>query len=181
MPVFFRHVKQLVQERGDVNGVDLGCGSGRYARKLAGMGCTVTAVDRKLMWNETQDKDVSWREQSPVYWHAGLRDDEYFDFVLARNILHFLPQPWVIRTLLPDLNRRIQPGGIIAIATFYREPEPRLAKEVLSLYRLSQLREVFENWDPVRMMEWPHYGQGLFDTEQRQWYSTLLIMQKPDE
>lgn len=181
--IFCAQIETLVAERDSVLGVDLGCGSGRYARQLAAIGTSVVAVDRELDQNIDVDdsRGVDWREQSAVYWHGGLAEEDEFDFVFARNILHFLPKLWVTQTFLPDMKTRIRPGGVIGIATFYREPEPPIPVSISSLYPLDELRKHFEDWDPVLMMEWPHRGKSLFSDQIRQWWSTLLIVRKPDE
>jgi SAM-dependent methyltransferase len=92
--------------------LDVACGNGRHAVYLAGLGCTVDAVDIDLRPSESVPEStdgITWLqydlENAPWPFEAGA-----YQGVVVTNYLH--------RPLLPDLINALVPGGLLIYATF---------------------------------------------------------------
>jgi SAM-dependent methyltransferase len=94
----FRHVlRTLVRRKPGATLVDLGAGTGQFARIASRLGYAVTAVDARARW--TVDGEAAGDKQPPTHdpirWiRADLRslhDLAMFDVVLAVGVLYHLP------------------------------------------------------------------------------------------
>ena len=90
--------------------LDVGCGYGRYLRRLAGLGLDVTGVDANPTIVAT-NRSAGLRCISPS--ELG---DERFDVVLMSHVIeHFSPEP--LLTFVDTYLDRIDEGGALVIAT----------------------------------------------------------------
>lgn len=99
----------LIPQGGSV--LDLACGSGRHARRLAGLGFAVTAVDRDRealagMNGITGIRTLVADLEGAAWPLAGAG----FDAVIVTNYLH--------RTLFPAIFEAIRPDGVLIYETF---------------------------------------------------------------
>lgn len=93
--------------------LDVGCGTGVFARKLASRADNVDAIDRSARMIE-----YAKAESSPVRWLLGdvLQDSpslhpEGYDAVTAISSVHHMP----LRPALTRLAELVRPGGTLAI------------------------------------------------------------------
>jgi ubiquinone/menaquinone biosynthesis C-methylase UbiE len=105
---------------GSRRALDVGCGVGRFARKLAARVHAVDAIDRA--------DDVVARARAVRPAAANIRfavadfmtmavDDGGYDFVAALASLHHLP----LAAALERMQRLLRPGGVLGVIGLYRE------------------------------------------------------------
>jgi 2-polyprenyl-3-methyl-5-hydroxy-6-metoxy-1,4-benzoquinol methylase len=122
-------VGDLVVPRGNV--LDLGCGSGELARRLAASGYRVTGCDiasamlRKAMTADVR-RVVRWRLLKPD-WQVLPFADGSLDAVVGASVLEYVSDPGAV---LAECARVLRPGGIVVCTV------PNLTH-------------------PVRWLEWP--------------------------
>ncbi len=104
--------------RDGVNVLDVGCGQGTQAIRLARRGCTVVGVDpsQELLERFTADAlatavDVDIRRGRLEDLDA-LLSDRRFDVVCAHGLLMYLDDP---ETALAQLAERLEPGGTLSV------------------------------------------------------------------
>ncbi|TQM83961.1 methyltransferase family protein [Saccharothrix saharensis] len=90
--------------------LDLGCGTGLFARRLAARGLVVTAVDRH---GEVDVPGVAFRRADAVVDDIG----GPYDFVSCIAALHHMP----LRSGLARLRSLVRPGGVVAVLGPARE------------------------------------------------------------
>jgi SAM-dependent methyltransferase len=99
----------LITREGRV--LDLACGHGRHTRLLAGLGLSVTAVDRDehalASMDGTAGVEVVRADLENDAWPF---DGQAFAGVIVSNYLH--------RPLLPRLVQALAPGGVLIYETF---------------------------------------------------------------
>jgi len=94
--------------------LEIGCGTGRFARAAAAAGLTVTAIDiSEIMLQYVSSKARS--EQHPVTTrHAGFLSLDFpagqFDAAVSGAALHHLPDAWKL-VALRNIARVLKPGG----------------------------------------------------------------------
>jgi SAM-dependent methyltransferase len=111
--------------------LDLGCGSGELARRMAAAGYQVTGCDiapQMLRRAVAADREqaVHWR-QLPPDWRVLPVEAGRLDVVLAASVLEYLPSPGDV---LAECARVLRPGGVLLCTV----PNPA---------------------HPVRWLEWP--------------------------
>jgi tellurite methyltransferase len=104
--------------------LDLGCGEGKNANAFAAAGSSVVAVDcsASALANGQRafhNKKIDWRLSDA---EAYLLDCHSFDVVVMYGLLHCLPSPNKIATLIDLALRRTRPGGYHIVATFNDGP-----------------------------------------------------------
>lgn len=158
--------------------LDLGSGRGRAANFFAKNGCGVTAVDLKDNV-EFNNPSVDWRFVK-VEDFIGLPENhnKKWDLIFSQNLLQFLNKEWVYAKLLPWMKDHLEAGGIIAIKTFYQEPEPAFSRSCLSLYGAEDLLSKFADFQIILQGQKEIVN---FDMNKvsRNFFITNLIIQKP--
>lgn len=104
---------------GCVSALDVGCGDGRFVRRLAhrcnGM---VTGIDRDRTMIEraraaTFDPSIRFIEADFMQYHF----EEQFDFIAATASLHHMP----FEQALAKMASLLRPGGVLAVLGLFRE------------------------------------------------------------
>ncbi|MGP3970393.1 class I SAM-dependent methyltransferase [Streptomyces sp. 6N223] len=107
---------------GCATALDVGCGTGRFARRLSGLGVEVDAIDRSeeviaraRALSEGSDADGRPRFRQADVTETGLPTGRY-DFISCLASLHHMPFGTVA-----TLRDALAPGGVLAILGCYRE------------------------------------------------------------
>lgn len=95
--------------------LEIGCGTGRFARAAAAAGHRVSAVDvSEIMLDYLNKKTAEAGSWSVETQHAGFLTmdfaDESFDAVVSGAALHHLPDAWKL-VALGNIFRVLKPGG----------------------------------------------------------------------
>lgn len=96
--------------------LDVGCGTGRNALYLAGLGCNVVAVDMDETAISTLRHDASSAGLSISTVTADMRTmspGTDFDLILLDRVLHYLDDPQEQQALLATLTNLLSPSGIV--------------------------------------------------------------------
>jgi SAM-dependent methyltransferase len=106
--------------------LDVGCGTGRFARRLAGLGLDVHAVDPSaevLARARAAAGDTTDGGGPPRYEHADVTrlelPDGHYGFISCLASLHHMPFDTVTA-----LRRALAPGGVLVILGCYAERSP---------------------------------------------------------
>lgn len=126
--------------------LDLGAGTGKHAMQFLDKGAVVTAVEPISQLE--RPVGINWYAVSVETFVETCPVDARFDLIFVQNLLHFLPKPWVISTLLPWIGRHTAPGGLVAIRAFTTLPIPPYDKE-LSYYTPIDLKDAFLGWEKI--------------------------------
>ncbi len=181
--LFSSKVVQLL--RSDQIIVDFGAGNDGSVRSPLGIVSKyvreVIAIDIESVPPELPS-NVEWRQERIEDWlyERSFFPSGPFHGFIARNSLQFLERDFVLNTLLPWLRDCVEPGGFIALATFYRAPDPPVNPPYRSLFHLEELRQVFPpNWKSVLAVEEVLCGSGYYNRTLRNWYTTQLVIKRP--
>jgi 2-polyprenyl-3-methyl-5-hydroxy-6-metoxy-1,4-benzoquinol methylase len=156
--------------------LDLGSGNGRIAGRLAERGAKVTAVDR--VSSSSHLDGVTFITAEAVAYVDQLAADEKFDLIVLRNLIQFLDGQVVLKHVLPKLMSHVAPDGLIALGTFYRDPDPPFERPIRSVYTLPDIRSVFSTWPEIFADQRQETMNDLRGQE-RLFYVTELIVQRP--
>ncbi len=106
---------RLVRDRGGRRALDLGCGVGRHAMALAGLGFETAALDgsetgiREL---RTQAAAASLAVEAGVGYMTALPyPDAAFDYVLSFNVIYH-GDGQIVRRAIAEIARVLRPGGV---------------------------------------------------------------------
>lgn len=158
--------------------LDLGAGLGKQAKFFAENGCKVTAVDAN---SKVEFKDLS------IDWHLATIEDfisqseyqnEKWSLIFSQNLLQFLEKDFVLNNLVPWIENHLVLGGLVAIRTFYQNPEPPFPKPLVSLYQLNELMEMFSGWQVILGKQFDQIGPSL-DGSTRRFFCIDFIIKKP--
>ncbi|MEV5322966.1 class I SAM-dependent methyltransferase [Nonomuraea fastidiosa] len=107
----------LVREvpEGASRALDVGCGAGAFARRLAGLGLEVDAIDTVPMLDAARNMPESVRFRQLDITSADL-PERHYDFISCLASIHHVPFATVTR-----LRRALAPGGRLVILGLYRE------------------------------------------------------------
>ncbi|TDC73351.1 class I SAM-dependent methyltransferase [Streptomyces hainanensis] len=110
--------------------LDVGCGTGRFAGRLAERGLTVDAVDPSAEVIEAAEATAPSGTGGPRFVHADITTMElpaaHYDFVSCLASIHHVPFDTVAR-----LRDTLAPGGVLAILGCY--PERTAADHAVAL------------------------------------------------
>lgn len=154
--------------------LDIGAGQGIFARRFVDRGAHVVAVDPRGF--ELSDQLLTSRRMSIEKFI--LNDTARYDLVFARNVLQFLEKRWVFDDLLPWIEGHLTSHGIIAIETFFTEPNPPFPKALASTYTLDELRTILPHWTELLAEQYEHRGSDM-QGEMRHFSTTDVILQRP--
>lgn len=99
--------------------LDVGCGTGQFARLLAGRSAQVLGVDLSpVSVDMARSRSVNFSNlefevANVLTWDAG---GETFDFIVSIATLHHVP----LETALKRLKALLRPGGVLAVLDLYR-------------------------------------------------------------
>lgn len=110
-------------------------------------------------------------------WLKTLKPEDKFDAILGKNILQFFKADFVIKKLLPKLSAHLNPGGIIALETFYRAPEPPFSRPHHSYWTAKDLLEFFSKWTIIFRESVRESGRDM-NGKKRIFFLTRLILKK---
>jgi SAM-dependent methyltransferase len=113
--------------------LDVGCGTGRFARRLAATGMAVEAVDVSAAMVEAAAGLGSPGPGKIVYRQADVTTDvlppAHYDFISCLASLHHMPFETVTK-----LRRALVPGGVLVVLTPARPSSPAdWAREVAAM------------------------------------------------
>ncbi|MEV4567845.1 class I SAM-dependent methyltransferase [Nonomuraea sp. NPDC049419] len=103
--------------------LDVGCGTGAFARRLAGRGLEVDAIDTSAVLGEDLPTAVRFRRCDIT---TAELPERHYDVIFCLASIHHVPFATVTR-----LRRALVPGGRLAILGLYREST--LADRLVSL------------------------------------------------
>ena len=83
----------------------------------------------------------------------------------------------MFETLFPWIDEHIVQQGIVAIETFYQNPNPPFKRPVNSLYTLKELNSYFMAWKELYAKEYDHHGLDM-NGQTRKFFINDLIIQK---
>jgi ubiquinone/menaquinone biosynthesis C-methylase UbiE len=144
--------------------VDLGCGTGSFAREAARAGARVRAVDvsermLEFLRRESEREGISGVDCEHAGFLTCAAEPGSIDCVVSRFALHHLPDFWKQVALL-RLSRALKPGGVLYLRDVVFSFEPRA-------YEAS-----VDEW-LRRMPEVSGFSRGEFETHVREEYSTF--------
>lgn len=156
--------------------LDFGAGQGRQVKQMTELGMKVMAVDNKQPTEQTTS--IEWKILSIQEWIVRLSENDIFDAILARNILQFFTKEKVQQELLPVLSKHLKSGGIFAIQTFYKDPEPPFERPFWSYWNEDELKANFTDWEIIVSVM---HKENNPDTtgKPRDFYKTELLLRKP--
>ncbi|TJZ54509.1 class I SAM-dependent methyltransferase [Streptomyces piniterrae] len=105
--------------------LDVGCGTGRFARRLAGRGIDVRAVDpsEAALTEARAASGETAAGRVPRFEHADVTELElptgHYDFISCLASIHHMPFGTV-----SALREALAPGGVLVILGCYREQSP---------------------------------------------------------
>lgn len=120
----YRFYAQLAASAGVTRAVDLGCGTGKLARMLAGAVPAVTGVDpdpEMLRVARSRDSEgrIDWR-----LGYSDVIDSDSAEFaVMSGHVAQVFVEDGAWLTALRDLRRALVPGGVLAFES--RNPSAR--------------------------------------------------------
>lgn len=109
--------------------LDLGCGTGRYARLLAAGGARVVGLD--LSWGMLR-RARSTGGTTPARWIQGSAETlpfaaGVFDVVVSGLVLDHLPDP---RPCMREVARVLRPGGVVVLSAVHPDLQRRTGPAV---------------------------------------------------
>jgi SAM-dependent methyltransferase len=153
--------------------LELGCGTGHDAARLAGEGYSVTAIDisaEAIGQARARYGAVASFMVADMTRHLPFPDED-FDAVMSNVAMHMFPDA-VTRTLFAEVGRVVRPGGLFvfhvnaledrplrARALPARELEPDYVEEesgqTMHFFSEAYLRELLADWQEVHLVPVP--------------------------
>lgn len=147
-------IAELLQLREGLRILDLPCGHGRIARRLAQMGATVTGIDRSPLFVEHARVDAE-REGAVVDYREGdmrtIGFDGEFDVALNWFTSFGYFDDDTLRTMLSRMHRALVPGGRLVIETM------NLLRRSLQPFETSHVKELTDDQGTHFLIDRAHY------------------------
>ena len=170
MPQFMQEVLKHI----DNNKVlDLGAGEGKQAEKFSAAGGFVTAVDKKIP--QKQNQKIIWKKSVLEEFIFSSDFDDVYDVIFTQNVIQFLDKKWTLGIFMPALQKHLSKNGIIAIRTFYKNPDPPFNKAPVSFYKINDLLNSFKGWEVLCSREFKYNGLGLNGINRHFYLSDLIV------
>lgn len=99
--------------RGD--GLDVGCGTGVLAERLASQGLTMTGLDPSEGMLEVLRQERPTVEAVHGSGTALPFEDDSFDLVTCVAVLHHVAEPGAVRETLGEMVRVVRPSGVVVV------------------------------------------------------------------
>jgi 2-polyprenyl-3-methyl-5-hydroxy-6-metoxy-1,4-benzoquinol methylase len=154
--------------------LDLGAGEGKFTQMFLNYGAIVTAVDMQPPVFHDNRLTVKKME---IKSFCASEKNKCYDLIFARNVIQFLDKNWVFETLIPWIEDHLAQRGIVAIKTFYQNPEPPFNRSINSLYTLKDLNLYFMAWKELYAKEYSCLGFDM-SGQKRKFFVSSLIVQK---
>jgi cyclopropane fatty-acyl-phospholipid synthase-like methyltransferase len=139
--------------------LDVGCGEGKNAAYLAGLGAVVRAFDVSPL--AIRNARIAWGELSNVTWEvADLRtlplESAPFDVIVAYGVFHCLSAPEEIYSAARRLQQATTAGGYNVVCAFNsRYQDLRNAHPTLrpTLLRHEDYQLIYSDWDLITISD----------------------------
>lgn len=168
---FIKKVLEFKQSPGRV--LDLGAGKGDQSLQFTELGFAVTAVDLKA--SELNNPKIKWVQSNAADFLKEVT--ERYDIIYARNILQFLDKQYVKGELVNKFKKILNPGGVIDIHTFYKEPDPPFPMTFRALYEIDELKDIFKDFEVLYEVKWDGMRHDL-QGQTRHFYGIEIILKK---
>jgi len=115
------HVDQLLEQHSFTRVLDVGCGTGRYALKLARTGAHVTALDQSPEMLAVAQQAAQQEQLSLTFHLASLEEslpfaENQFDLLICALMLCHHPR---LDQAIREFTRVLQPGGFLLLTDFH--------------------------------------------------------------
>ncbi|MBT4649095.1 hypothetical protein HOC14_02080 [bacterium] len=155
--------------------LDIGSGEGNFTQMFLERGAIVTTVDTKS--SSLQDNTRLTIKEMKIEDFCATEVNTQYNLIFIRNIIQFLDKNWVLEIFFPWISEHITNNGIVAIETFYKDPEPLFINLMQSLYSLKELNSYFMTWKEIYSKEYSHVSLDM-DGKTRKFFTSSLIVQK---
>ncbi|MDO7841972.1 class I SAM-dependent methyltransferase [Sphingomonas immobilis] len=153
----------LVPDRRFSRALDLGCGHGNLARKLAAKADSVLGVD--IAGVAMEQAAITHADVPNLRFEQGdaldlpARYDGQFDLITIADMIYYLPPPiedaW-LKDLATSVARLLSPGGILLLANHYvyaRDKDSRMSRRIHDAFSWSpSLRVVSQHRRPFYLV-----------------------------
>lgn len=170
MKNFTDHVLDAIHPGDSV--LDIGGGDGKFAKMFIECGAHVTIVDPKAIASTAEQSFV---ETKTIEAYCREVHSEKYDAMFLRNVIQFLDRTWVYESLIPWMKEHLAEHGIIAVKTFYQNPEPPFARPVASVYSLTELQQQFPTWTELVGRQYAHQGSDMHG-QMRKFFTVDVIV-----
>lgn len=155
--------------------LDAGCGEGQDLIFLAQQGYDATGIEFTTHGVEKTRNLLQITKQTAKVIHGDLSDCplESYDVVIAVNCLQFIGQN--ASSTLSRLMKAVDPGGIIGLSLFARQPQQAEIEGTIWRVSLPDLLTRFEGW---QMIEAANLWQWNTQTNEPQSFVTLIARRK---
>lgn len=155
--------------------LDLGAGNGWFSKECLQRGAIVTAVDQKRLVENLPE--IDWQTVSIQDFIDQLPTSNTYNLIYSRNLIQFLDADWVETTLWPILLERLESGGIIAVQTFYQDPEPPFETRLSSVYTTNDLKKILPGLEVILEEQFSKQSPDMMGIP-RMFFITNLIVKK---
>ncbi|HKE80693.1 MAG TPA: class I SAM-dependent methyltransferase [Solirubrobacteraceae bacterium] len=132
--------------------LDVGCGEGGLARKLRGLGCQVTAIDRDESSVRVAQEDGSGIEYVVGDFMTFPFEPRSFDFVVSVAALHHMDEAVALRRM----RELVRAGGAVAVVGLARSSYPADAARDGAAVVVNRLHRLARNhWESSAPEVWP--------------------------
>lgn len=155
----------------DMRILDFGAGQMDYARRLAGDGYDITAIEFYLRKPKSAQVDIDRAQQLIDRLCTELTDRGRFDLVVCDSVLNSLDRAWCEQDVLTCLAALCKPGGTVIVSGRAREALDRRQGTVRRAEGHHRLRTAFLDQDGIHAMfahgGWRYQKHHRFEEVQR--------------